>query len=551
MNCVSGIKSTTAFADRKLWAVSAGALLTAWVVVIAFTFRDYGITWDEDVRSTYGEYIVRWYASGFRDTAALHYFNLSVQGGFFNVLERLARRVSPFGGFETSHLLNAIFGVLAAWGAYRLGSAAMNRLAGFASAVFLIMTPSFYGHSFNNPVDVPTAALWIWALYFLVRMIPLLPAPPWRDAVRLGVVAGLALALRMGSVLLVAYVGLVFAAWLVLDGRPVRVYAAKLVRTFAIVCGVAYVAMLPWWPAAILHPLYQPAKGLWFATHFEFPFDVFFEGKWISNMHLPRYYVAKTFLISLPEFYFVALCAGAAITIPAVLGAWRGGDAARRRVFPVAVIAAAALLPVLYTVIARPVDYDGIRHYLFVVPLAAVLCGCAAAALAAGRGGWRWVFAAGIVASLALTAADMRALHPDEYVYFNHAFGGGLAKAARLYETDYWGNSYKEGVDWLAAHYRPAAGRKIKVASCSYSLSTSYFLPADRFEYVGSYEKGQLVSDQANLFLATTRWNCDSRVAGKVVHVVERQGAPLLYIKEVGQLAESAPAPVLKAEEAP
>jgi hypothetical protein len=546
MNGSSKIKPPAPFADRKLWAVSAGALLAAWLVVIAFTFRDYGITWDEDVRSTYGEYIIRWYASGFRDTAALHYFLLSVQGGFFNVLERLAQRVSPFGGFETSHLLNTIFGVLAAWGAYRLGSAAMNRLAGFASALFLILTPSFYGHSFNNPVDVPAAALWIWAVYFLVRMIPLLPTPPWQAAVRLGVITGLALAMRMGSVLLVAYIGLAFAAWLVLEGRPVRACAAKLARTFAIVCGAAYVAMLPWWPAAILHPLYQPAKGLWFATHFEFPFDVFFEGKWISNMHLPRYYVAKMFLISLPEFYFIALCAGAAMAIPAARRAYQDGNAARRRMLALAVIAAAALLPVLYTVIARPVDYDGIRHYLFVVPFAAVLCGCAAAALSAGRGAWRWVSGAGIVASLALTAADMHALHPDEYVYFNRAFGGGLAKAAQLYETDYWGNSYKEGVDWLAAHYRPAAGRKIKVASCSYSLSTSYFLPADRFEYVGSYEKGQFVSDQADVFLATTRWNCDRRVTGKIIHVVERQGAPLLYIKEVARPAE--PPPVLKAE---
>lgn len=547
MNSSSGIKPRAVFADQKLWAVSAGALLAAWVVVIAFTFRDYGITWDEDVRSTYGEYIIRWYASGFRDTAALHYFNLSVQGGFFNVLERLARRVSPFGGFETSHLLNAIFGVLAAWGAYRLGSAAMNRLAGCASALFLMLTPSFYGHSFNNPIDVPTAALWIWAVYFLVRMIPLLPAPPCRDAVRLGVVTGLALALRTGSVLLVAYIGLAFTAWLVLEGRPVKACAAKLARTFAIVCGAAYAAMLPWWPAAILHPLYQPAKGLWFATHFEFPFDVFFEGKWISNMHLPRYYVAKMFLISLPEFYFIALCAGMAMTISAARRARQGGNAARRRMFTLAVIAAAAQLPVLYTVLARPVDYDGVRHYLFVVPLAAVLCGCAAAALAAGRGAWRWAAAAGIVASLALTGADMRALHPHQYVYFNRAFGGGLAQAARLYETDYWGNSYKEGVDWLAAHYKPAARRKIKVASCSYSLSTSYFLPADRFEYVGSYDKGQIVSDQPDVFLATTRWNCDHRVAGKVIHVVERQGAPLLYIKETGQPAE--PAPLLKAEE--
>ena len=92
-------------------------------------------------------------------------------------------------------------------------------------------------------------------------------------------------------------------------------------------------------------------------------------------------------------------------------------------------------------------------------------------------------------------------------------------------------------------NYTPSfLNRKIKVASCSYFLSTSYYLPQERFEYIGSYEKGPKVTGKPDVFLATTRWNCDQRVEGKVIHVVERQHTPLLFIKEVSHdAAERAP----------
>lgn len=139
-----------------------------------------------------------------------------------------------------------------------------------------------------------------------------------------------------------------------------------------------------------------------------------------------------------------------------------------------------------------------------------------------------------IIASVAITLVDMEQLHPHQYIYFNRIFGKGVAEAAKSFETDYWGNSYKEGVEWIVHNYKGYGdGRKIKVGSCLYSLSTSYFLPKDRFEYVGSFDKGQMISDHPDLFLATTRWNCHKNLGGRILHVIQRKGAPLLYIIEV------------------
>ena len=95
---------------------------------------------------------------------------------------------------------------------------------------------------------------------------------------------------------------------------------------------------------------------------------------------------------------------------------------------------------------------------------------------------------AALGALMALTVRDMVLLHPYQYVYFNRAVIGGLPGAAKRFDTDYWGASYKEGVRWLVDQAPdPPSARRLKVASCSHSESTSYFLPADRFDYVGSY----------------------------------------------------------------
>jgi hypothetical protein len=145
-----------------------------------------------------------------------------------------------------------------------------------------------------------------------------------------------------------------------------------------------------------------------------------------------------------------------------------------------------------------------------------------------------------LLLSVGATAVDMVKLHPHQYVYFNRLFGGGVAEAAKSFDTDYWGNSYKEGVEWVVKNYRGGGDTgKIKVASCLHSLSTSYFLPQDRFEYVGSVHSGRRISAEPDLFLATPRWNCDKTFSGRVIHTVARQGAPLLYVIEVGARVEA------------
>ena len=133
----------------------------------------------------------------------------------------------------------------------------------------------------------------------------------------------------------------------------------------------------------------------------------------------------------------------------------------------------AATLPVLVTVAARPAMYNGIRHFVFVLPPFAALGGLAGAWIAtrlAQHG--RMAIAAGVAVlclGVASPMVELVRLHPFEYTHFNR-IAGGVAGARPRYMLDYWGLSLTQASRELRSYVaeqneKPAAG-KWKIAVC-------------------------------------------------------------------------------------
>ena len=81
------------------------------VVLVAFTFRDYAISNDEEVQQQYGELIVAYYASGFADQSVFHFKNLYLYGGLFDVLAVGLQSILPLDAYAVRHLLSGLIGV--------------------------------------------------------------------------------------------------------------------------------------------------------------------------------------------------------------------------------------------------------------------------------------------------------------------------------------------------------------------------------------------------------------------------------------------------------
>jgi len=519
---------------RISWDHLALALFFMVLVMIVSTFTDYGVTWDEDVHNWYGEAVLNYYLTGFKDLSSLSYLDLYNYGAGFDMSAAALNRVSPFGTYETRHLFDALIGLLGIVGTWKLGKALAGPRAGFFAALFLTLTPNFYGQMFNNPKDAPFAVGMAWSLYYLVRLLPALPRPDMRLVLKLGLAAGLALAVRVGGLLIVGYVGLallLFVLWRFAENRSLKQAAQDswtcFWRVLAPMLAVAYPVMLLFWPWAQQSPFVNPVKALVYFSHEIFPFRTLFAGEYVPASDLPWEYLPTYILLALPELVLILLLAA---PVAAYFQLRHGGwiAAGRDKLIGYSVLGFAIVFPVAYAVAIKAVLFDGMRHFIFVLPLIAA-CAAVVADIGLdylGRLRWRrYAYGALVLYGMAHVTV-MYMLHPDEYVYYN-AFVGGTHGAEGLFKLDYWANSYVEDSQALENYLRQEYGsdfmdHDFTVFACGPPVSAAYYFPPN---FIFTPDR-----DNAQFVIAFTKDECNKTVTGKEIYRVERMGTLLSVV---------------------
>jgi 4-amino-4-deoxy-L-arabinose transferase-like glycosyltransferase len=451
-------------------------LVLALIAVVALaTFRDFGLGWDDYTHAEYGDLLVAFYASGLSDQRALSWVNLYMYGGGFDLLAALAAKILPFGIFETRRLAGAAVGLIGLVATWRTGRRIGGPLAGLVALVLLATCPLYVGHMFMNAKDAPFAVAMALLLLGLVRAVEQYPRLPVATGVLTGIGFGLAIGSRImggfGAVYGLGALALVFAVEARANGlRYVGARLGRFVLAMLPYLVLAYAVMALVWPWSVADPL-NPLRALAYFSHFfETPWHELFGGKLVLVTDMPRRYVPTLLALQLPEIFSVLAIAGA---VGALIAAARREVALNRRAMLLMVVVA-AILPIAITILARPAMYNGIRHFVFVLPALAVLGGLAGARLAdvlTQRMRLASVVAALVVtAGVALPVAGMVRLHPYEYTYFN-GLAGGMRAARERYMLDYWGLSFKQASHGLLAKLaelkltRPP-GRRWKLAVC-------------------------------------------------------------------------------------
>lgn len=530
------------------WRGLSYALIFSVGILMLATFLDYGLTWDEEVQKMNGDNVIAWYSSWFRDRRALDSTN--IYGGFFDVIAQLASRILPLGIYESRHLINCLFGLLAIVTAYKIGSYIANPMAGFFSALFLTLTPAFYGHSFNNPKDIPFSTLYLIALYFILVSYQSLPHLPKSLLIKIAASIGLAMGVRVGGLILFGYLALVWVAWLIIQFRfpssesqeSRKKIGLTLLLSFASIIAIAWAVMLGWWPWDQVKPLLNPFRALAEFSNFGTTLTSFFDGRFIAAADLPRSYLPTWFSISLPEFYFIALLAGCILAGVFFLRFKKEITQAKqyagmaKQITERMVLALATCLPIMIATLLHSRLYDAMRHFLFIIPPLAIFAGVCFATLLRSRTNRviKAVLSFLIMASVGLTVFDMVQLHPYQYVYFNRTIGGGMKTASQRFETDYWGCSYKEGAEWVIQNYHPDRQEIIRVANWSTPFLTAYYF--EKSDELRQRFMSVQTTEQPDIVLAITRNHNHEkfiRRGGTMLHIVERQGVPLLYVIEM------------------
>ena len=176
---------------------AAIAVLALVAAIAAFTFRDYGLGWDDYTQSQYGDLLVSLYSSGFADKRALSFVNVYMYGGGFDLLAALAAKVLPFGLFATRRLIGAAVGLVGLFVTWRLGRRVGGPVAGLVALVLLAACPLYYGHMFINSKDGPFATVMAIALLGIVRAFDEYPRATPATIALCGVGIGLAIGSRV------------------------------------------------------------------------------------------------------------------------------------------------------------------------------------------------------------------------------------------------------------------------------------------------------------------------------------------------------------------
>ena len=464
--------------ERTTERICDGLAVTVLVVVAAvtaLTFRDYGLGWDDFTHAEYGGLLLHLLQSGFRDQRALGFVNLYAYGGGFDMLAAALSHVLPLDIWETRRLTGALVGILGIAATWRIGRRLGGPFAGLVAAILLATCPLYYGHMLINPKDAPFAVAMAIFLLGLVRLFQEYPQPSAASFTLAGLGLGLALGTRIlaGLSVAAALVTLIFiliAEWRRLDPSLARQRLAHFLLPLLPAAVFAYCVMALVWPWGVIDPL-NPIKALIYFSHFfEKPWREMFAGTPILVPDMPRNYVPQLLALKLPENFLVLAIGGLA---GALIVVTRKSIAPARRA-ALLVLALAALFPVALTVMTRPAMYNGIRHFVFVLPPLAALGGWAAA----GVIDWlrqRWRVAAPVAAIAILLAPlpaviDMVQVHPYQYVNFNH-IAGGIGGAKDRYMLDYWGLAFKQAAAELKAKLAargetPSADHPLRMAVC-------------------------------------------------------------------------------------
>ncbi len=510
------------------------ALLAVLVGLVVATFRDYAITNDEWIQHRYGGLIVAYYASGFTDRAVFALDNLYLYGGLFDSLAVLLGHLVPMDIYDLRHLMCALIGVAGLGAALATARMIGGPRAGLIAGAALAVCGSWYGTMFHHSKDIPLAAAMAGALYFLIRAARDLPNPKPRHVVGFGLTTGAALGIKVLGLLLVGYVGVAILLSvppaMPLASREARRFVwASLIR-FVPALAIAYGIMIVTWPWSALSPL-NPIRGLFSFAEFHYNIRTVLHGTVYRMATIPRLYVPTYIVIKLP----LLMLAGALLAMAfAALSAVVRSGIHRRARREIAMVAFAAVFPVLCEVTVQGPAFCGLRHFLFVIPPLAILAGVGldhvVARLRAASRPLGGAALAMIAAGLAFNAVTLVRLHPYEYLVFNPLVGG-LEGASRRYAMDYWFTIMPEAVDRLEAYL----DRTEPVLSHDPNHSYSVAICGERAALVkkaNPHLHWAEVWETADFFIAPTHMNCDRDSRGRVVVTVERLGVPLGYVKD-------------------
>jgi hypothetical protein len=512
-------------------------LLAANLIAGLFIFRHFGLSWDEPLFYDYGDalgyaYSPREWFSGQFDVDNSYGASgddHKTRGPAYLILARGPVSLLKALSLDLAaawHLVNFIFSQLGVYFLYRLAARWVRQPAALAATALFALQPMLWGHFYINPKDMPFLTFFLASVCLGFEMVDKLLEPQGAKLSNVllpGVVLGITTSIRVLGPLAGLLVLLYFASKVLQtkDRRDTTTISA-LVISYGV---LAVLTMFLTWPYLWEQPFHRFFEVFRLMSDNPTSLSVLFGGEVYRAGELPRRYLPIMLAITLTEPVWVLFLIGV------LLGYWkvlRGRNPDRMiNTIGLTLILLWFVIPAAYVLIRKPAMYDGIRHFLFILPPIFLFSGFAFEYLSE-RIPSKWLYA-GIVGALLLPGiVSMVRLHPYEYAYYN-SFIGGTQGAFRSFETDYWLTCYKDAME--------ALNEAIDEPTQLFVHREAYIAEYYAHSGISVHDLRGAVSDvqSGDFILVNTRTNEDRRVFRDASPVIQlaRDGALFCTIKRI------------------
>lgn len=441
-------------------------ILFAYAVFSFSVMKNFGITWDEPTQHLIGRAALN-YIKG--TTTGFGYLqnDLVFYGPFFEMANQLSgnffRSTFHIDRVDAFHILIILSALIGLFFFFKLKSRMFGRKTAIWASIFLMLHPVFFAHSQYNSKDIPLFMFFMITLFLLYTGFK--ERKLWKIALG-GVVCGLMLDTRIDGLLILP---VFFGAYFLHTGVMFRSTHRKdwLVRLkrdlffTAVFFAATAVAVYAAWPTLWHSPLFF-FDSLHYFLHHGWPGSVLYFGKTYSLTAIPWSYTIFFLFATMPLVFLIFIAAGIFAAARSILRKEKLLEISILFLWPVSRFAV-DLFP-------DSLKYDGVRHFLIVLPAFMVLAGWGFARVLEKIPKYfpkakNAVRAGLITVVIVWSLIEFFHVFPFDGSYFNEVMQMEYPKNIDLqFDFSYWGETYRQGVDWLNQNAEPNSTYCVPIA---------------------------------------------------------------------------------------
>lgn len=421
-------------------------------VLGVLVFRDYGLTWDDPLARRIGLTTYD-YLTG-KSSEMLTYADRDY-GPVFElalvVVEKLLKVESPQQIIFLRHFVIFVLVFVSSIFFYKLAFHRFgNRFFALLAPLLLILSPRIFADSFYNTKDMAPFAAMIIAIFAMVHF---LDRPSFKRAIAHALASAFLVNVRLPGLIVIVLTTIFYLLDTFTKEKETRIKSLKFLGVYV---GSFLGLMILFWPYLWINPAGHFFEAFANMSRFtRWDDTVLYLGTFVKAVReLPWHYAPVWIAITTPLSYLAFFLFGTGIILWRFIRhplrfylKWRDD----------LIFFTWFFVPIVSVIWLHSVLYDGWRHIYFIYPALILIALVGLEAL------WDWVKiikqrrwivlgALGVLVwiNMSSVASFMVLYHPYQHLYFN-ILAGGMARAKKNFDLDYWGLTFKKGLEYIAA----------------------------------------------------------------------------------------------------